>query len=571
MPASPLLLALVLGVPALALLALRLFPSAKISLRLVRERRADQRGHAADMTLAAAYHSLLEPEDREDALDDRTWRDLDLDEVFCSLDRTASEPGRQYLYHLLRCPQSDHAPLERLERAARRIAGDGDLRQRIGDSLRRLDDPRAARLVHLILGELPARPAFWWIFPLLTVASLACVGALSRWPIALVAWMAIALVNVLVQLYYKPRVERFVPALHEIPAFLRAAAELGALGVEELAPESRTLHDGVRRLSHLRRATRWLMFEPGQASELVAMAYAYINLLFLFDVNAFVFTTETLRRSRAELRMMIEAVGYIDAVQSIVAWRESIAEWTTPDFTEERKAFLVDDVIHPLLSEPVANSLDVNGASVLITGSNMSGKTTFVRALGVNAVLAQTLHTVCAGGWRAPMLRVRTSIGRSDNLVEGKSYYLAEVESVRALLEAKASGRQHLFLVDEIFRGTNTTERVAAAAAVLAYLNRGMDLVIVATHDTEVLDLIGDAYVPHHFREEMSGGQVRFDYRIHDGVSSTRNAIALLEVMGYPAELVADARAAIDWQERRPSSTSPYDGASVLPMVDKQG
>jgi len=175
-----------------------------------------------------------------------------------------------------------------------------------------------------------------------------------------------------------------------------------------------------------------------------------------------------------------------------------------------------------------------------------------VRAMGVNAVLARTLHTVCADAWRAPMLTVCTSIGRSDSLTEGKSYYLAEVESVGALVRAKEDGQQHLFLLDEIFRGTNTTERVAAAYAVLSYLNRGNDLVLVATHDIEVIDLLGDGYASHHFREEIVEGAITFDYRIHDGRSSSRNAIALLEIMGYPAELVADAVATLDWQ-RLPS------------------
>ena len=570
MPVSPLLLALVLGVPALAMLTLRLFPSARISLWLLRERRTNRRGRPADMALAAAYHSQLPPELLVDALDARTWQDLDLDQVFCSLDKTESEPGRQYLYHLLRTPQSDRAPLERLERAVRRLAGDADLAERVCGSLRRLDDPRAARLVHLILGELPARPALWWTFPLLTVGSLACLAAVAVWPGVLVVWMAIALVNVGVQLFYKPRVARFVSALHEIPAFLRASTELGALGVVELAPESRILHDGARRLSRLRRATKWLMFEPGQAHELVVMVYEYINLLFLFDVNAFVFTTETLRASRAELRAMFEAVGYLDAVQSIAAWRETLPRWATPEYTDVRKALQVEALVHPLLAEPVPNSLEVDDTSVLITGSNMSGKTTFVRAIGVNALLAQTLHTVCANVWRAPMLRVRTSIGRSDSLMEGKSYYLAEVESVRALVQAKEGGQQHLFLLDEIFRGTNTTERVAAAAAVLAYLNRGTDLVIVATHDIEVLDLLGDAYAAHHFREKIVGDTLNFDYRIHDGPSSTRNAIALLEVMGYPAELVADACAALDWQQRRPATVASYgaDASTAVPNAD---
>lgn len=203
------------------------------------------------------------------------------------------------------------------------------------------------------------------------------------------------------------------------------------------------------------------------------------------------------------------------------------------------------DLVHPLVADAVPNDLAVAGTSVLITGSNMSGKTTFVRALGVNAILAQAFSTVCAAEWRAPMFRVRSSIGLADDLLEGKSYYLAEVESVRRMLVAKASDVQHLFLLDELFRGTNTGERVAAGFATLAWLNRGDDLVIVATHDLELHGLLGGAFSACHFREQVRDGTLMFDYRIQPGLSSTRNAIALLEVMNFPAELVADARAAL--------------------------
>jgi DNA mismatch repair ATPase MutS len=199
------------------------------------------------------------------------------------------------------------------------------------------------------------------------------------------------------------------------------------------------------------------------------------------------------------------------------------------------------ELFHPLLARPVANSLRVHGSSVLVTGSNMAGKTTFMRTLGVNAVLARTLHTVCAREWVAPPYRVRTSIGRADSLLEGKSHYLAEVESVHSLLRAKGPGRQHLFLLDEMFRGTNTAERVAAAYAVLAYLARGVDLVVVATHDLELVGLLGDTFDAYHFRERIADDTLSFDYTIRPGVSSTRNAIALLELKSYPEDVVADA------------------------------
>jgi len=548
-PALYLLVALALC--ALVLVVPRLSASAGAAFLLSRLLREARRSRDADMARAAAYHDRLPAPARAEELDDRTWTDLDLDQVFVSLDHTASEPGRQYLYHLLRTPRLSIEPLARFERATRRLGSEDDATRHARTSLGQLDDPRAGYLVDLLYGDVPRRPRLWWLFPLLTAGSVACLALFAIWPRAAIVWLGVCVANVGVQLFYRPRVKRFIPALHELPAFLRTARTLGELPIAELADERRVLREGAATLGMLRRATWWLRFEPGQANELAASVYEYVNLLFLLDVNAFVLATETIRESRVVMRGMFEAIGFVDAAQSVAAWRSTLPRWTAPEFTEARKALHIEGLAHPLLTDAVPNSLDVEGASVLITGSNMSGKTTFVRAMGVNAVLAQTLHTACARVWRAPMLRVRTSIGRADSIVEGKSYYLAEVESVLALVRAKASGHQHLLLLDEIFRGTNTTERVAAGYAVLAHLNRGLDLVVVATHDLELLDLLGDSYTAHHFREQLAGGGLTFDYRIHPGPSSTRNAIALLELMDYPESLVADALATIDWQRGR--------------------
>lgn len=539
----------VLGAYALVVLITRFFPGATISLWLKGVRQSGRRERSSDLTAAAAYHVQLPLAQRGDALDEHTWQDLDLNEVFCAVDHTVSEPGRQYLYHRLRTPRLSREWLARLETAVGRLASDGDLLARVRASLARLDDPRASEIVNLLFGEIPSRPRGWWLFPLLTSASIGCVAMVGVWPQLLVVWVSLWLVNLFVQLSYRPRVKRFIPALHEVPAFLRVARELGAMDFVEASAEFRRLRDGASKLKPLRWICAWLMADPGEdAGGLTASAYEYANLLFLLDVNAFVAATESLRTSRALLLGMFEAIGYVDAVQSIAAWRNTLARWTLPEFTEVRKALHLEGLSHPLVNEPVPNSLDLSGAGLLITGSNMSGKTTFLRALGINAILAQTLHTACADVWRAPLLHVRTSIGRTDSVLEGKSYYMAEVESVRSLLLAKNNETQHLFLLDEIFRGTNTTERIAAGRAVLAYLNRGHDLVAVATHDIELIALLGDSYVPYHFREEIVGGAVTFDYRIRTGPSSSRNAIALLELMDYPPDVVRDALATVDWK-----------------------
>lgn len=522
------------AVGLLLLLGPRLFARARGSVQIFRRLRDLRASRHTDMAVIAAYHERLPADALADALDDRTWTDLDLDDVFQSLDYAASEPGRQYLYHLLRTPRAATAPLVDMDAAAGRFASDAAVAGRVRDALAQLSDERAAYLVELFLGDLPKRPRFWWLFPLLTASAVTCLALIAVWPRALMLWLAICFANVVVQVAYKPRVKKFIPALHELPAFLRVAANLGQVPVEEIVEERQTLSDGAKALAGLRRATWWLRFEPGQSNELAASVYEYVNLLFLIDVNAFVLATETLRQSRTTTRAMFEAIGYIDAAQSVATWRATLPAWTQPAFLEPSKAIHVEGVVHPLVANAVPNSLEIENTSVLITGSNMSGKTTFVRALGVNAVLVRSLYTACARVWRAPPLHVRTSIGRADSVMEGKSYYLAEVESVLALIRAKESGAQHLFLLDEIFRGTNTTERIAAAYAVLAHLNRGLDLVVVATHDLEVLGLLGDEYTPHHFREQITDNVLTFDYLLQPGPSSTRNAIALLEYMKYP-------------------------------------
>lgn len=540
-----------LGLAIVARFVPRLLSLLSITRRSQREERERRLAREPDLPVARVYHDLLVAEGAPAGIDDRTWRDLDLDDVFCALDSTVSEPGRQYLYRQLRTPRMSAEPLERFERVVGEMSGSLDSVKSLRAALSKLQDPRAARLVNLMFGELPARPKFWLLFPVLTTAAVTCLAVAPFRPAALMWWVGVALTNVVVQVAYKPRVKRFVPAFHEIPRFLRAAQRIGNLPLTEIAPERETLTAGATHLRSLARATRWLTFEPEQTRDEIAAIYEYVNLLFLFDLNAFVFAVDEVRASRDRLRAMFDAMGYLDAAQSVAAWRASLERWCVPQFTEPQKAMAVDVLVHPLLEQPVANSLIIDNTSVLVSGSNMAGKTTFVRALGVNAVLAQTVATVCAASYRAPFLHVRASIGRADSVLEGKSYYLAEVESVLALIRAKRDGAQHLFLLDETFRGTNTTERVAAAYSVLRHLDQGLDLVVVATHDLEVLDLLGDAYAPYHFREQFVDEELTFDFLLQPGRASTRNAIALLRYMKYPEAVVADALAHLDWQGHR--------------------
>jgi DNA mismatch repair ATPase MutS len=157
------------------------------------------------------------------------------------------------------------------------------------------------------------------------------------------------------------------------------------------------------------------------------------------------------------------------------------------------------------------------------------------------------------------VLRVRSCIGREDSLRAGKSYYIVEVQAMLALVAASASPEPHLFLCDELCRGTNAVERIAAAEAVLTELlsrdeQRKTHFVLAATHDAELVELLRERYGPAHFADRLEPGGLLFDYRLQTGPATTRNAIALLRVHGAPSSLVERALAratALDRQRMR--------------------
>ncbi|MDB4915918.1 MAG: hypothetical protein JWM95_3562 [Gemmatimonadetes bacterium] len=492
-----------------------------------------------DMPRVSWYVNASVPQDEQRPA--RAWADLDMDDVFRKLDRTVGWPGQHLLYARLRTEHHSPADLARLEGQVFQATADGGLRTRLRMALAPLDARRASALPFLFYGELPQRPPLAWMYPLLSMAGVISVVAAFRWPGLILLLGGLGLLNACLRAWHRDRIDRVVPAMRMLPAMLGAATSLTLLE-GELKPHATELRHALPKLHWMSRAAWWLSFEPTGANELVNFVYELVNLLFLLDVTAYAWSVDALVQGRDTLRSVYVALGELDTVQSLATLRSERSDWSRPSFCEGVECGVdFSGLKHPLLHDAVPNALTMLDRSVLLTGSNMSGKSTFIRAVGVNAVLAQTIHTVFAERWRSPRMAVRTSIGRADSILEGKSYYRAEVDGIGALLTA-TPGHARLILIDELFRGTNSVERVSAAKAVLAHLDAGEDFIIVATHDVELLDLL-PGYAAYHFREEVRDGELTFDYRLHGGPCSTKNAIAILELAGYPAGVVAEARA----------------------------
>ena len=283
----------------------------------------------------------------------------------------------------------------------------------------------------------------------------------------------------------------------------------------------------------------------GMESELSLIGTYFLELLkafFLVEVLALFWIAKELESKQASIIKLFDYVGRLDTSISIASLRADNFKTCQPSFGTATKEMSIKNMYHPLIENCVKNDLIINGKSVMITGSNMSGKSTFLRSLAINSILAQTIFTCFADEFHSPILKQFSSIRIDDSLLNSKSYYLQEVSVMGSLITQSESADQNLFVLDEVFKGTNTVERIATAKAVLTYLNKGNNIVIIATHDIELSEMLIADYDLYHFSELIEYNQLYFDYKLKAGQLKTRNAIKILELANYPKEIIEEAK-----------------------------
>ncbi len=517
------------------------------------------------MVAIAAYYRAQDGQSKG-TLDDRTWDDLNMNDVYSVLDRTESVVGQQVLYARLRgVPQGKH--LGAFQALVTRASEDVAVRERAQLALSRLASQDGYDLWWLAQPNALEAAPWHVVFPVAAVSMVGLAVLAPFWPPAALLLVAGAVGSLIARASIARSLRVVAGAFRQVNPLVAVAEVLSAFANDATEPLVGTLKDDVLRLSRLRRIASWAGRDPGAAvaGNFAALLLEYLNMALWLDANALFFGARELRARAPELLRVIAGVGEVDAAVSVASYRAGTPGWTCPVLRSAGPVVLTD-IRHPLLPDAVPNSLELappNG--VIITGSNMSGKSTFLRTVGVTAVLAQTINTCLASRYEAPLFVVRSCIGLADDPATGKSYYLVEVESILALVHAASAPVPHLMLFDELFRGTNAVERIAAAEAVLLeFLTPRADarpsphVVIAATHDQELVELLQDIYAAHHFTDTIDAAGLAFDYKLQRGPARTRNAIALLGQRGAPPELVSHALArarSLD-QARKPVSVA---------------
>lgn len=276
-----------------------------------------------------------------------------------------------------------------------------------------------------------------------------------------------------------------------------------------------------------------------------SMLYFPLQMLFMWDINVLNRLEGWRSRHGRHVTRWLEAMGEWEALAALSVLTHDHLEWTVPLVDPATVGFSATGLAHPLLVPGVAVENDVaispRGAFLFVTGSNMSGKSTLLRAIGVNVVLAQAGAMVAATSLTMPPLQVSCCMRVEDSLAQGVSFFMAELRRLKAVIDRVQApdGRVPLYLLDEILQGTNTAERQIASRRVLEQLTSLPALGAVSSHDLELITgtALEQVAIPVHFAEQFhrdeNGPQMTFDYHLRPGLATSSNAIRLMEMIGF--------------------------------------
>lgn len=490
---------------------------------------------------AVSDHTLLD----QQAIDDCTWNDLNMEQIFSSIDRTITTPGEQQLYRILRIPLTEERTLRQRGKTISFFHDHPGKREQIQQELWKLgrtDHEVTEVLSRELKGNRITRVfySFFALFFLLTVFSFIFWGFNQYNSLTIVA---LFIVNMFIHGRMSAQLQEQVMVVQYIGEMINRIPRLNAVLATDLQDYTKRIGQCYGKCKNIGKKASVLSRVEG-----LDVLGDYLNIMLLVKERNYHAIASEIERKKEEISDLYAILGEIDALISVSLFRESLDYYTEPEFTDEI-VLDMEAAVHPLLDNPVANSLQVTDKGVIITGSNMSGKSTFLRTVGVNSLLAQTIFTCLAKKYRTGLYHIVSSISLNDNLIDGKSFYLGEAEAIHRIVRASRETIPCLGLIDEIFKGTNPVERVNAAAEILTYLAEGNALVLVATHDLQLIPMI-KGYDSYFFKEDVNEQGLVFDYLIHKGISSTKNAIKVLEFLGYPAPLIQRINQRIDKAEQ---------------------
>lgn len=470
--------------------------------------------------------------------------------VFGLLNRTSSAVGARRVRHFLENPLLDPKRILERQASVHWLAEHPDQRFRVMAALARLrgEDRRLAALIKAIRDARPLKliVSAWALRTWSVLTTAATVLALTfvfggEW---IWNWLlgAVLVLNGALYARLAPMLSEVLTPWHDVAWAAQGYQTAAEQAAQDLPDDARlgAMKQSCARVGQ-RDALPRLTRRVGWA-ESGGMMHLLMNVIALNDVHVALAILKPAVNHRDGLLAGVAALAELEALCSLACFSAEQPLRCFPTPVDQTQIEIVAGT-HPLIDPdavvPNDVTLDRQTRMWIVTGSNMAGKSTLLRMVSVNVLLAQIGCAVTARQMRWRPLRLITDLRARDDLAHRESYFLSEVRHLRRMVASSDGAAPLLGVIDEPFRGTNSLDQSAASVAVVRHLLESDNLFLLATHDGHLTELADGARARNfHFRENLEAGGMVFDYCLHDGPAVTRNALRILEAEGYPAEIV---------------------------------
>lgn len=472
---------------------------------------------------------------------------LDLDIVgkhslFQMINTTGTWHGRQALAKMLLHPDKKLQEIMKRQQAVRELGNKLQVCQRMEYASKKkyTEEKVPESFLGYCKQEREARQEEKWVYwmPYFTVGLLGIGYTMKSLPL-LIGGLALVMVQCFMVLKVLGPRSKVVDEFRQIEYFL-----INYLGVIEVLEDETFSSPELIRFKNVLFEGRYSAQEGIEKIEKISSAMNLtrhpllaipLNVLWMWNYKRLLEVEEWQSKYGSYLEEWLEAIGQVEALMSLAVLLHLDNKMQFPIFEEESSILHAKEMGHPLIKQEkrVVNSVDLDEQIWIITGSNMSGKTTFLRTIGINLVLAYCGAPVCAKTLVCSKFKIYTSMRIRDDLKEGLSTFYAELMRIKQIIDASKDEGDIIFLIDEIFRGTNSIDRIEGAQSVLKSLNHKRAIGALTTHDLELCALAQESRINnYHFTECYEKNKITFDYELKQGPSTSTNAKYLMKMVG---------------------------------------
>ncbi|MBF2134978.1 AAA family ATPase [Staphylococcus epidermidis] len=474
----------------------------------------------------AQYHAYRDHYNEQSFIDDKTWSDLNMDTLFHKINFNFTAIGEMRLYATLRgmfkVNQTSLINMFKENKVFRLNVS--YILSKIGKNVYPLfPDQMLPTKRNILLMFCPLLPfiGFAFIFLIPSKGILIC--------------LTFMILNAILSFKLKKSYDQDLKSIFYTANVIKQSQALSKIESTPAISVDFTHFKASRRFSGL--------LARVESQDMASSIIMFIKLVFMIDYVLFHLIQRSYFKYQEEVMTCYDYISILDNHYSIAMYQHTLTHYCYPKINHNINGLQMKSIIHPLLDEEnaIANTIDISN-HILLTGPNASGKSTFMKAVALNLILAQSIQTATAHSFIYQPGYVMTSMANADDVLSGDSYFMSELKSIRRLFNTHQCNKIYCF-IDEIFKGTNTTERIAASESVLSYLdNQKAYQVIAATHDVELSTLLENTYNNYHFNESIQENSIFFDYKIKPGKANTRNAIELLRITQFPIDIYQRAQ-----------------------------